>query len=208
MRVIDQSNWPRRQHFELFRNWSNPHLNLSANVDITEYRAAVKQVGVSFTVGIIYMIAKTANAIPEFRQRIRGDQVVEHEVVHPSSTILAENDLFSFCYFTYIEEFSTFAAQSQAKIDLAKKDPWIGDDSDNDAQLFMTSIPWVSFTSLMHPLNTPVDSIPRFAWGKFFQDRGRLMMPLSVQGHHALLDGLHIGRYFERIQEYFNYPNL
>jgi chloramphenicol O-acetyltransferase type A len=71
----------------------------------------------------------------------------------------------------------------------------------------MTAIPWISFTSFMHPLHLhPVDSVPRFAWGKFFADGEALKMPFSVQGHHALMDGLHAARYIERVQRYLNRP--
>ncbi len=208
MRVIDQSAWSRRQHFTMFRDWSSPHFNMCANVDITEFRQAVRECGSSFTVCLIYLVTKTANAIPEFRQRIRGDQVIEHEIVHPSCTILVENDLFSFCAFNYSQDFTKFAHNAQKQIDLVREDPWIRDDTDQDDQLFMSAIPWVSFTSFTHPLNQPVDSIPRFAWGKYFQEGNRLKMPLSVQGHHALMDGLHIGRYFQLIQGYLHNPDF
>lgn len=52
----------------------------------------------------------------------------------------------------------------------------------------------------------PTDSMPRFAWGKFFNAGDRLLMPLDVQAHHALMDGFHIGKFFETIQEYLNHP--
>jgi chloramphenicol O-acetyltransferase type A len=69
----------------------------------------------------------------------------------------------------------------------------------------MTAIPWVSFTGFMHPMQLhPADSIPRFAWGKFFQEGDQLKMPLSVQGHHALLDGYHVGKFYQLVQDYFN----
>jgi chloramphenicol O-acetyltransferase type A len=32
------------------------------------------------------------------------------------------------------------------------------------------------------------------------------MMPLSVQVHHALMDGLHVGRYYERVGQYMSDP--
>jgi chloramphenicol O-acetyltransferase type A len=60
---------------------------MCAEVDLTVFRAAVTQEGASFTTAIVYVIARAANDIPEFRQRIRGDTVVEHDVVHPSTTI-------------------------------------------------------------------------------------------------------------------------
>lgn len=208
MRVIDQSTWPRRTHFEMFRNWGYPHFNMCADLDLTIFLPAVRESGASFTVCLVYLISKTANDIPEFRQRIRGDLVVEHEIVHPGATILVENDLFSFCSFTYSQDFPKFAAHAQEQIDLVKRDPWIRDDSDQDDQLFMSAIPWISFTSFMHPINFPVDSIPRFAWGKYFNQGDQIKMPLSVQGHHSLMDGLHIGRYFEIIQAYLDAPDF
>ena len=71
----------------------------------------------------------------------------------------------------------------------------------------MTPIPWVSFTAFMHPLQlNPADSFPRFAWGKFFKEGKRVKMPISVQGHHALMDGLHVGRYYDIIQSYVDDP--
>jgi chloramphenicol O-acetyltransferase type A len=32
------------------------------------------------------------------------------------------------------------------------------------------------------------------------------MMPISVEAHHALMDGLHVGRYFEKLESYFSNP--
>ena len=59
----------------------------------------------------------------------------------------------------------------------------------------------------MHPMHLqPADSIPRFAWGKFFEDGKRLKMPLSVQGHHALMDGLHMSKFYAGVQEYLDKP--
>jgi chloramphenicol O-acetyltransferase len=31
-------------------------------------------------------------------------------------------------------------------------------------------------------------------------------MPLSVQGHHALMDGIHMARFYEKIQGYLDEP--
>ena len=73
----------------------------------------------------------------------------------------------------------------------------------------MTALPWVSFTSFTHPMRLhPADSVPRFAWGKLFNEDKSLKMPLSVQGHHALMDGFHIGKYYKIVQEYFQQPDV
>ena len=88
MRKIDMKTWPRGVHFDRFVNMHYAHFNLCANVEITAFYGYVKQEGISINIAIIYLLARTANEIPEFRQRIRGDEVVEHNVVHPSSTIM------------------------------------------------------------------------------------------------------------------------
>ncbi len=73
----------------------------------------------------------------------------------------------------------------------------------------MTAIPWVSFTSFTHPTHlNPSDTVPRFAWGKFFEESGSLKMPLAVQVHHALMDGVHVGRFYAAVQEYLSEPGF
>lgn len=200
MRTIDLNSWPRRGHYEWLKTFEMPHFSLCANMDITAFRTAVKENGVPFTIAVVYVIARAANSVPEFRQRIRGDSVVEHETVHPSMTYLTEGELFSFCHMPYDEDFPVFATTAARQIEKIKENPSIEDEADRDDLLFLTSIPWVSFSGLLHPMRLHPDSFPRFAWGKFFSENGRLKMPLSVQAHHALVDGLHMGRYFELAQ--------
>jgi chloramphenicol O-acetyltransferase type A len=207
MRVIDKETWSRREHFEFYRGFDHPHFGLSANVDVTAFYAAVKQRGVSFTVATVYLVARAANAIPEFRYRIQAEEVVEHEVVHPGTTILVPDETFTFALFEYTEEFSPFAASAAEQIAYVQQNPSLDVGAGRDDWLFMTPIPWVSFTSFMHPMHLqPPSSIPLFAWGKLFGNGERWMMPLQAQGHHALMDGLHMGRFYEKVQDYLERP--
>lgn len=207
MRHIDLETWPRREHYKLFSTFDHPHFNMCANVDITKFYPAIKQRGIAFTVGIVYVVSRAANEIPEFRYRIRAGEIVDHKMVHPSVTILVNEDVFSFCTMDYIEKFSEFAHRAAEKIAYVKEHPTLKNEPEQDNLLFMTALPWVSFTSFTHPMQLhPADSVPRFAWGKFFEEGNCLKMPLSVQGHHALMDGIHMGRYYELVQAYLNQP--
>ncbi|MGL3600382.1 CatA-like O-acetyltransferase, partial [Veillonella sp. ZSJB6] len=74
-----------------------------------------------------------------------------------------------------------------------------------DSLLYLTSVPWVTFTSISHPTHDQQhDTVPRIAWGKFTETGGRMSMPLSVQAHHALVDGVHVGRYYELLQAWLD----
>jgi len=205
MKYIDMENWPRRKHFEFFRGMGQPYFSLCAEVDLSAFYPAVKAGGHSISVAIVYAIARVANAMPAFRYRIRGDQVIEHPVVHPSTTVLTNDDLFSFCTVQYSGNFDTFAERAAEQIANVQADIVLEDEPRQDDLLFMTAIPWVSFTGFMHPIPlNPPDSVPRFAWGKFFTEGDRMKMPLSVQVHHALLDGVHVGRFYERMQAFLD----
>jgi chloramphenicol O-acetyltransferase type A len=176
---------------------------------MTVFYPFVKRNGYSFTVSMVYVIARASNAIPEFRHRIRGDQVVEHEIVNPSFTILIDEDLFSFCAVKYAEDFFEFARRAAERISFVKANLDLENNPEKDDVLYMSPIPWVSFTSFNHPMQLhPADSVPRFAWGKYFKESDTLKMPLSVQGHHAIMDGIHVGRFYEELQDYLNQPEV
>lgn len=207
MRYLDMQNWPRRNHFKLYSSFNHPHFSMCANVDITAFHPFVKRNGYSFTVSMLYIITRAANSIPEFRQRIRRDQVVEHEIVNPGFTVLTDNDLFSFCDVEYVEDFSEFARRTEKNIAAVKVQPDLEGTPDRDDMLYMSPVPWVSFTSCTHAMQLhPADSIPRIVWGKYFQENNMMKMPLSVQGHHAVMDGIHMGRFYETVQDYLHHP--
>jgi chloramphenicol O-acetyltransferase type A len=209
MRYLDMQTWPRRDHFKIFGAYDHPHFGMCANVDLTKFYPAVKERGHSINMAIVYLLSRAANAIPEFRYRIRKGQVVEHEIVHPATTILVDEDVFGFAFFDYIEDFPEFAARAEEKIARYQEQPTLEDEPGRDDFLFMTAIPWVSFTSFTHPMHLhPADSVPRFAWGRFFKDGESLKMPLDVYAHHGLMDGIHVGRFFAEVEDYLRDPNM
>jgi len=209
MRYIDMKTWPRREHFKLYSGYDHPHFGMCSNVDLTTFHPVVKERGISLNVATVYVVTRAANAIPEFRHRLRGGEVVEHDIVHPSITVLTDEDLFTFCPLHYVEDFSEFADRATESIARAREHPTLENMPGRDDFLYMTAIPWVSFTGFMHPMNLrPGDSVPRFAWGKPFDEGELLKMPLAVQGHHALMDGVHVGKHYTEVQEYLHHADF
>ena len=81
----------------------------------------------------------------------------------------------------------------------AKAASSIEDGEDADSLLFFSSIPWMSFTSVIQPTPSPADSNPRITWGKYFRQDGKVLLPLAVLCNHALVDGLHISRFYSAL---------
>lgn len=209
MRYLNMETWSRRTHFELFNSFAHPYFGITANLDLGVFYPAVKERRLSFTIAMVYVITRASNAVPEFRYRIRNGGVVEHQTVHPSFTILVKEDIFSFCTIEYAEDFPQFSVNAQEGIDRVRQQLLMEDEPDRDDLLFMTALPWLSFTSFHGPMPSHQgDSIPRFAWGKFFETGDTLKLPLCVEVHHALVDGAHVGKFYQTVQDYFRLPEL
>lgn len=203
MKEIDVHNWKRRKHFEFFNALDYPHFNITANLQIQRLYRVVKPAGLSMFRAVLFLAVKTANEIPEFRQRIRGKTVVEHESVHPSYTSMTDAEVFSFTDVRYDPDPRMFWQLTDAKEQEVKSEASLEDDPHRDDYLFITSIPWVHFTSFVHPIHMRVvDSVPRLSWGKYLWQGEQLLLPFSVQAHHALVDGQHTGQYFQLLQQY------
>jgi chloramphenicol O-acetyltransferase type A len=207
VKYIDIDNWKRKDHYNFFKQLDYPHFNICGNLDITNFYKYIKENKLPFFISTLYASTKTANDIREFKLRIREDKVVEHQTVSPSFTVLAEGDVFSFCTSNFIEGFKDFKDNTSREIEKIKSNISIEDEPGRDDLLYITSIPWISFTNITHPIHmNPVDSIPRIAWGKYFEESGKIKLPLSVQAHHALVDGIHVGKFFNTLQEILDNP--
>jgi chloramphenicol O-acetyltransferase type A len=101
-------------------------------MDITTFYPFVKRNGYSLTISMVYIIARASNAIPEFRQRIRGEQVVEHEIVNPGFSILIDEDLFGFCDVEYTENFAEFSMMANKNIAVLKANGDLLRNTEND----------------------------------------------------------------------------
>ncbi len=203
MKYITFNNNHRKKHFEFFKNMNHPHFSITANVEIGELVETIKVHQLPFMPTIVWAVSSTANDLAPFRQRIRNDKVVEHDLVHPSFAVDTETaDVFSFCEVKFTHDYQQFIEAAREKIKKMKTDPSFEDEPDRDDYLFLSSIPWVSFTAITHAMSYhPHDSVPRITWGKYFVENGRTLLPLSVQAHHALVDGKYVGMFFQKFEE-------
>lgn len=209
MREIDRSTWSRNPQFEFFRDYELPFFNICAPISVANVRAFCREQRVSFFLTCLYLTTKAANTVPEMTLRIRGETVVQHDVIHPSCTVLDANERFRFCQFQWHDDFRTFISHAEiakAACLAAPLDANLGDEPRDDV-LHMSVIPWISFTSFSHAKRvTKDDAIPKFVLGKYQGEAGKETMPVSVEVHHSLMDGVHMGRYFECLQALFDAP--
>lgn len=223
-RIIDLETFPRRAHMEYFLSLSFPFVEFTADIDVTELREFCRRVDCSFYLAFLHIAALSAEAVPELRQRLHvlspeeladplhagapkegplaGVELREYAETPSSHTESTDDGIYCYCTLYHHmpwEEYISYAAERQKK---AREKASLEEDDDVEAFCFPTCVPWIRFTSSVHPMRDVLDSNPRICWGKFSEDfRGRLTMPLTLMVNHALVDGMQIGRFFENIEK-------
>ena len=65
--------------------------------------------------------------------------------------------------------------------------------------IYHSSLPWIRFTAFTNALRRG-GSIPRIVFGKCSTEGRITRMPLAIEVHHALVDGLDVARFIERFE--------
>ena len=193
---LDMAAYKRRAHFDYFRSLAYPYAGVTVEVDISRLVPTLKAHGLPSFLSVLYCAVRAANSVPEFRQRIHGDSIVEYDYCEGSYTVVLPDE--TYCYCTpktdlHFGEFLDYTREAQRR---AIEEPSIEEQDEADSLLFISCIPWVSQTAVVQPVPSPADSNPRITWGKYFERCGNVYLPVSVLCHHALVDGLHIGRFY------------
>lgn len=203
-RIIDQKIWPRAAQFRLFRSYQQPHYATTTRLDVT-HLIARKADGVSPYRACLYAIGAGIHAVPELCMRFRGDTVVAHDIITLSMTVPTEAGSFGYGYVPYVADFAAFDTQAQALIaQVAAGGVLDANSGARDDLAYLSCMPWLDYTSINNALPGPDDCIPRATWGKIVDHGGRWDMAMTLEVHHALVDGAQVGAYFEAVQSALN----
>jgi chloramphenicol O-acetyltransferase type A len=204
---VDLSRWARKEHFEVFQSFAQSTINQTVLVDITALLKHIKEVGWKFYPTIIFLLSKIVNSHAEFRMAIKNDELVIWNEIHPSYTIFHnETETFSSLWSHYDGNIHHF--QDVYSEDIARYGNnlsyWPKEESRENI-FFVSAIPWVSFTSFnVNVANMQNFFAPMFTLGKYYQQDGKILLPLAIQVHHSVCDGFHVARLFNELQEMSN----
>jgi chloramphenicol O-acetyltransferase type A len=205
-REIDLATWSRAGQFQLFRTYDRPHFATTARVDVTALMTLGKPQGVSPYRAFMHTIGAGVHAVSALKMRFEGDRVLEYNTISLSATVPRTGDSFGYAYLPYFEDWTRFDESCKAIIDETAKGVDLGANTGERHDLaYLSCLPWLDFTALDNALPGPHDCIPRFSWGKFVEaSDGRWSCAVAVQVHHALVDGLQVGQFFEAAQANLN----
>lgn len=193
-KIVDMDKYYRKGVYRHFTEDCKCSTSITSKLDVTQLFEYSKKTNTKFYINFLYILSKTLNSREDYRMQYLYDkqQLVVFDKINPSHYIFHEDtETCTVVYTEYFEEYEKFYNVCMAEIEKAKETREYGLDSKNHPNYFDASyISWLSYDSLNIELpDGYLHYLPIINWGKYKEENGKLLMPVSVRLNHAVADG-------------------
>ena len=205
-RVIDRETYYRKGVFRHFSEDCKCSVSITARIDVTDLAAYSAKTGTKFYINFLYILSKVLNSREDYRMGYlwQTDELICYDVINPTQYVFhEETETCTPVYTVYSEDYDAFYTGALADVEEAKKTAEYRLDAENHPNWFDASyISWLSYDSLNIELpDGYLYFAPIVNWGKYREEDGRLVMPVSVRMNHAVADGYLIANVFRLLQK-------
>ena len=203
--LIDLRTWKRRDHYLWFRTYKQPFFSVTVEADVTAaWHRSRRRGAPSFFLTSLFSMLRAANDVEAFRLRVRPRGVWRHDQVAVGPTIMRADETFGFLRLEAADTLKAFAERAKPAVARVTMQTGLRSPKNSrDDIVFHSVLPWLRFTSFTNALPGN-DSIPRIVFGQCARDGRRMTMPVAVEVHHAVVDGLDVARFFDRFASHLN----
>ena len=179
---------------------------MTARIDVADLVAFSKDSGTKFYLNFLYLLSKTLNSRDDYKMGYLWEtkELICYDVINPAQYVFHEDtETCSLVYSKYDEDYETFYAAAFRDVEEAKTTREYGLDAQNHPNWFDASyIPWLSYDSLNIELpDGYLYFAPIVNWGRYREENGKLVMPVSVRLNHAIADGFLVANVFRLLQQ-------
>ena len=201
--IVDFSAWPRGDLFRFYMDRMRIVMSLTADVNVAPLVRFVKKHGMKFYPAMIWAVSRVVNAHEEFRFGWDAEKnLIRWDVISPSYAHFHRSDgNFTKRVTPYAGDLAAFHARFLE--DRERYRDLRGVAADQPPNRFDVScLPWVRYRHFdVHVFDQGDFLAPVVTWGKYEAEGDKLVMPLTMNIHHAVADGFHLSRFFTEVQE-------
>ena len=202
-RIVDLNEWSRGNLFQFYMDHMRIVMSLTVDIDVTSLKAYSQKQGLDFYPLMLWVVSKVINSHDEFK--LGWDQagnLIRWAYVSPSYTDFhAEDESFTKMVTEYSDDLREFCERVAADRARHQQDRAVLDHQPPNF-FDVSCLPWVTYRHFdVHVFDEGKFLAPVVTWGKYAQAGGNLMMPLTMNIHHAVADGFHLSRFFNEVQE-------
>lgn len=204
-RIIDRETNYRKGVFRHFSEDCKCSTSMTARIDVTELVSYSKATHTRFYLNFLYILSKMLNSRDDYRMGYlwETDQLICYDVIHPTQYVFHEDtETCTPVYTEYCPDYEAFYAGALRDVEAAKRTREYGLDAKNHPNWFDASyISWLSYDSLNIELpDGYLFFAPIVNWGRYREESGRLVMPVTVRLNHAIADGYLVANVFRLLQ--------
>ena len=205
-RVIDKEKYYRKGVFRHFSEDCKCSTSVTARIDVTALWAYSKKTDTKFYINFLYLLAKVLNSRDDYKMGYlwQTETLICYDKINPTQYIFHEDtETCTPVYTEYFEDYRTFYEACKKDIETAKESRTYGLDTEHHPNWFDASyISWISYDSLNIELpDGYLFFAPIVNWGRYREENGRLMMPVTVRLNHVIADGYLVAKVFRLLEE-------
>ena len=205
-KIVDKETYYRKGIFRHFSEDCKCSTSITARIDVTKLKEYSDRKGTRFYVNFLYILSKVLNSREDYRMGYlwQTDELICFNQINPTQYVFHEDtETCTPVYTVYFEDYQIFYERAVDDIENAKKTREYGLDMAHHPNWFDASfISWLSYDSLN--IELPDGYLyfqPVINWGKYREENGTLMMPVTVRLNHAVADGYLIAKVFQLLEE-------
>ncbi len=198
---IELETWERKEVYEHFLHTEKPFWSVTFRADVTELKQYSREHHLPFYPVMVWAVSEALNRTEAFLYAIRPDGIWQLSKRYPSFTYMPENSsLFRIATIDRDVKTPEEFCRAAAEISSAQE-CFLVESKETDQLIFISCLPWIDVTGLTNEgMTDPSDSIPRITWGKYEEENGRLVLGMSLEVNHRLIDGVHIGEFYRNFR--------
>jgi len=198
---IDIDQWNRAEAYHFFRSYDDPYFHVTVPVNITGLSQIKDKRKGSFFLRYLHAGLYALNQTPALRLRFDADSVYSYDSIHAGCTVMREDETFAFILFPYDPSLENFIENSLPLIEAGRKSKGLLPLESRPDIAFFSVLPWVSFSSFKNAHRySREDCFPKVVFGKSYELEDKRILPVALEVHHALVDGLDVGRFYESLE--------
>ena len=205
-KIIDMDRYYRKDVFRHFSEDCRCSTSMTARVDATNLVKYSRKTDTKFYINFLYILSKALNSREDYRMGYlwQTGQLVCYNSINPTQYVFHDDtETCTPVYTVYNPDYHIFYQAAADDIARAKESREYGLDMINHTNWFDASyISWLSYDSMNIELpDGHLFFAPIVNWGKYREEEGRLMMPVTVRLNHAIADGFMVAKVFHLIEK-------
>ncbi len=205
-RLIDRETYYRKGVYRHFTEDCKCSVSMTARIDVTDLAEYSKKNGTKFCLNFLYILSKVLNSRDDYKMAYlwQSDELICYDTINPIQYVFhEETETCTPVYTNYSADYDEFYRGAQADAERAKQTREYGLDAANHPNWFDASyISWLSYDSLNIELpDGYLYYLPIVNWGRYREENGRLMMPVTVRLNHAVADGYLVANVFRLLEK-------